>query len=203
MRTRRRFNHHGFTLLELMAVVAILGVLAVLAIYGVRRMIAASKTAEAKNTVGSIARAAVAAYERESYNNQLLAGGASSNSVHSLCASADARVPPAAPIGTRYQPSMADGVDFNTGSNTAGWKCLAFSLSQPTYYAYHYVTGAGSGLSGATASGFEVSALGDLNGNAGGATAPGPNASFFARGADVRKETVVLSTEVYVENEYE
>ena len=39
----------GFTLVELMIVVATVGVLAVLAIYGVRKYIANSKTAEARN----------------------------------------------------------------------------------------------------------------------------------------------------------
>jgi len=196
MRAMKRFGKRGFTLVELMIVVAIIGVLAALAIYGVRRYLASSKTAEAKNTIGAISRAAVAAYERETYSNELLPDGQSSTSfVHQLCGSAVAWVPATPPPAKKYQPSTADGSDFNTGDNVNGWKCLRFSLTEATYYSYMYQTGQGSGLSAATAAGYEAAAQGDLDGNG--------KFSFFGRGADVRNGSVVVSTELFVQNEYE
>ena len=119
-----------------------------------------------------------------------------------MCSAAAQRPPPGV-SGTKYQPSTADGVDFNTGDHLNGWKCLAFSMTQASYYAYFYAQGAGSGLSGATANGFEASALGDLDGDGASAAVPGPHVSFFARGADVRNGTVVVSTELFIQNEYE
>jgi type IV pilus assembly protein PilA len=194
MRAFTRYGKRGFTLVELMIVVAIIGVLAALAIYGVRRYLASSKTAEAKNNIGAIARGAVAAYERETYSNQLLPDGQTSSTfMHQLCAAA-AWTPAAVPAGKKYQPNTTDGQDFNAGDNTGGWKCLKFALNEPIYYQYTYLTTpAFATISGAVD--FEVAAQGDLDNNT--------KFSTFARGGAIRNGQVVLSTEIAIQNEYE
>ncbi len=66
MGMKQRAPQRGYTLVELMIVIAIIGVLAALAVYGVRRYILSAKSAEAIEIINSI-RAAQEQYRDERF----------------------------------------------------------------------------------------------------------------------------------------
>ncbi|MEZ4308670.1 MAG: fimbiral protein pilA [Polyangiaceae bacterium] len=168
--------------------VLLIGTLGALAVFGTRRYLAAAKTAEAKSTIGAIARAARASYERESLEE-------GQEGAHALCKSA-VSVPAAPPMGVRYQPALSGG-DFDTGDAQTGWKRLRFAMTCAHVLPVQLPPGRRLPrlAAGAGPDGFEAAAVGDLDGDG--------DTSLFATSGNVTGTTVTLRTTLYTERENE
>jgi type IV pilus assembly protein PilA len=138
----------GFTLIELMIVVAIIGILAAVAIPAFMKYIRRSKTVEATMNVRKLFDSSVSYFEGEHANSagailakQFPANVGPSPTANSCCGQA----------GDKCKPAP-------TNFDSESWAALNFSVDDPFYYWYQYIS---TGTE--TAANFQAYAYGNLD----------------------------------------
>ena len=135
----KRMNRKGFTLIELMIVVAILGILAVVAVPAFIKYMRRAKTTEAIDELDKIFKGAVLYYTTPHITK-------AGTKIHCQFP-ANQDVTPVA--GTCCSSGVGGGVDVdqddrcdvnNTEWNTKTWEALSFQMSDQHYFVYRFNT---------------------------------------------------------------
>ena len=152
-------NRKGFTLIELMIVVAIIGILAAVAVPGFMKYIKDSKTSEAKSNLKAIAEGASSFYQTEHtlksgtvYTRQFPNSThcKSATSIDNSCKAFNNAPDDIKPAGTKTTLTLTD----------EPWKSLNFAVTAPVYYTYSYK---GAASTDSVASKFEAQAAAKLD----------------------------------------
>jgi type IV pilus assembly protein PilA len=180
----KKRSSRGFTLVELMIVVAIIGILAALAIVGVKKYMTSAKSAEARNSLGTMSGLASQVWSGEKMKGAILDDASTIGATHQLCDYADKMVPEdkTSIAGVKYQSKTGKDLDFHAGTTLKGWKCLGFALDAPQYYMYQYHAVVSTTPESNV---FKAIAFGDLDGDG--------ELSTFYRDALVRNGEIVLA----------
>jgi type IV pilus assembly protein PilA len=176
----------GFTLIELMIVVAIIGILAAVAIPAFMKYIRRSKTTEAAMNIRKMYDSTVSYYEGEhaDANGNILPKAFPSQQAWTPAGSACAE------NGQKYAPSS----HINDWTSPT-WQALNFSLDDPFYYAYETVN-KNDGVQVTVGDVSNLEAQGDLNCNG--------TFSLFRRSASIDANYAINGgSGLYQQNELE
>ena len=144
----QRARRRGFTLIELMIVVAIIGILAAVAIPAFMKYIRRSKTVEATMNIRKLFDSSAAYFLAEHASSS---GAIIARQFPTTVAWSPAKGTCAAAVGGKCTPSAA-----YWSNNT--WVALNFSVDDPFYYSYQYTAGGTDSTST-----FTAEASGDLD----------------------------------------
>ncbi len=146
-------SRSGFTLIELMIVVAIIGVLASIAIPAFVNYVKRTKTAEAGTNLKAMFLGASAYYQDERAERGLLALGDSGSTT---ACSVGAMVAGGAPSESKQS------IDFSV---LPSYVALGFAAGDPLYYQYHVLGGASRCANAPSSNIYSFQAHGDLDGD--------------------------------------
>lgn len=204
--TNRLKNSKGFTLIELMIVVAILGILAAIAIPALTKYMRRSKTSEAKTNIAKMFDGVSSYYNSEHVERGkvlLLANGGAKSTLapHRCPTNSSGKVDALTPAitldcnagpGGRCQPGTGAQYPMTDWTDNPIWNGINFQMEQGHYYHYG-LQGVNSGSYGDCV--FTAQAFGNLDGDA--------VYSTFERAAAASKDGITAAAGLYVDRDVE